>query len=170
MNPNCTLLVPSFQQTKPLLSVLLQFNLWTRILWTHGQVEAKINFTVIRPEETAIGNLVFNNAPLATNIIQEPQQVQHTPPSPAVTFGMQAQLNAPKRAPQLSQATMQFVGLQLDDQIIRRSGTPGQLNLVSYRRSPQLNKPANDPLIFSQPQALINATAVPTPVHDPIAL
>ena len=99
---------------------------------THGQVEANINLPVHEPQEPSSSrNNVTNEAHNANNIMQEQQQPQYTPPSPPINFGMPTQLNAPNTARQLSQATMQFDGLQLDHQFPRRSSMPGQLNLVS---------------------------------------
>ena len=75
---------------------------------------------------------------------------------------MPTQLNAPNTARQLSQATMHFDGLQLD-QFPRRSSMPEQLFLVSPTHSPPLNALANAPLALNPPQAHIN---VPAP-HPP---
>ena len=126
---------------------------------THGQVEANINLSVHEPQEPTSRTNVTNDAHNANNIMQEQQQPQYTCPSPPVNFGMPTQLNAPNTAPQLSQATMHFDGLQLDHQFPRRSSMPGQLNLVSPPRSPLLNTLVNAPLALNPQQAHINVPA-----------
>ena len=136
----------------------------------HGQVEANINLTAKRPEETSNGNLVIHSAPLENNIIQEQQQPQHTHPSPPIKFGMAAQLKAPNTARRLFQAAIRFDGLQFDDQLMRRSSMRGQLNLVSPSQSPPLIARAKDPLIPNQSQAHMYAPAILPPMFDPIAL
>ena len=118
---------------------------------THGQVEANINLPVHDLQEPSSRTNV-NNAHNANNIMQEQQQPQHTPPTPPKNFGMPTQLNAPNTARQLSKATMNFDGLQLDHQFPRRSSIPEKLNLVSARHSPPLN-------------ALVNAPLGPIPQH-----
>ena len=162
-NRVCTFLVPSPNPTKQLSNDLLQLNFQTHTLNTHGQVEAIINLPVHEPQEPGSRNNVTNDAHVANNIMQEQQQLQYTPPSTPVNFGMQTQLNAPNTARQLSQATMHFDGLQLDHQFPRRSSMPGQLNLVSPQRSPPLNTLVNAPLALNPQQAHIN---VPAP-HPP---
>ena len=69
---------------------------------------------------------------------------------------MPAQLNAPNYARQLSQPTMCFDGLEVDDQMVHGSSRPKQLNLVSPPHSTPLNALANDPLNLNQPEAQIN--------------
>ena len=69
---------------------------------------------------------------------------------------MPAHLNALNYARQLSQTTMPFDGLEVDNQIVHRSSRPKQLNLVSPPHSPPLNALANDPLNLNQPEAHIN--------------
>ena len=125
---------------------------------THGQVEANINLPDLELQETNSRNNVINDAHNANNILQEQQQLQYTPPSPPIIFGMPTQLNAPNTARQLSQATMHFDGLQLDQFPLRLS-MPGQLNLVSPPRSPPLNALANAPVAPNPPQAHINVPA-----------
>ena len=77
--------------------------------------------------------------------------------------------NAQKTARQLSQATMHFEGLQFDDQLVRTSKMPIQLNLVSPPRLTPLNAIANDPLILKQPHSHINAPNVSPQVLNSIA-
>ena len=79
---------------------------------THGQVEANINLPVHEPQEPSSRTNVTNDAHDANNIMQEQRQPHYTPPSPPINFGMPTQLNAPNTARQLSQATMNFDGLQ----------------------------------------------------------
>ena len=79
---------------------------------------------------------------------------------------MLAQLSAPNTARQLSQATMRFDGLLLDDPLVRSSSMPGQLNLVSPPCS-LLNALTNDPLILNQSEAHINAPAIAFPSLPP---
>ena len=88
---------------------------------TNGQVEANINLPVHEPREPSSRTNVTNDAHKANNIMQEQQQPQFTPPSPPTNFGMPTQLNTPNAARQLSQATMHFDGLQLDQKFPRRS-------------------------------------------------
>ena len=85
-----------------------------------------MNFPVREPQELSSRTKVTNNVHVANNIMQEQQQPQYTPPQPPKNFGMPDQLIAPNAARQLSQATMQFDGLQLDHQFPRRSSMPGQ--------------------------------------------
>ena len=79
-------------------------------LKTHKKDEANIKLTFKRPEENGTRNLVFTNASHATNINQEQQHPQYTPPSPSIIFGMQAQLNDSNTTRQLSRITMHFDG------------------------------------------------------------
>ena len=58
--------------------------------------------------------------------MQEQQQSQYTSLSPPINFGMSTQLNAPNTARQLSEATMHFDRLQLDNKFPRWSSMPGQ--------------------------------------------
>ena len=134
---------------------------------THGQVEANINLPVHEPQEPISRNNVTNNAH-AANIMQEQRQPQYTPPSPPINFGMPTQLNAPNTARQLSQATMNVDGLQLDHHFPRRSSMPGQLKLVSLPHSPPFNTIVNAPLAPNPPQAHINVPAPPSPVLNPV--
>ena len=134
---------------------------------THGQVETNINLPVHEPQEPSSRTNVTNDAHVANNIMQEQRQPQFTPPSPPINFGMSTQLNAPKTARQLSQATMNFNGLQLDHQFPRRSSMPGQLNLVSPPHSPPLNEIVNAPLAPNPPQAHINVPAPHPPFQTP---
>ena len=134
---------------------------------THGQVETNINFPVREPQEPSSRTNVTNDAHVANNIMQEQRQPQFTPPSPPINFGMSIQLNAPNTARQLSQATMNFNGLQLDHQFPRRSSMPGQLNLVNPPHSPPLNEIVNAPLALNPPQARINVPAPHPPFQTP---
>ena len=88
---------------------------------TNGQVEANINLLVHEPREPSSRSNVTNDAHNANNIMQEQQQPQFKPPSPPINFGMPTQLKTPNTARQLSQETMHFDGLQLDQQFPRRS-------------------------------------------------
>ena len=126
---------------------------------THGQVEANINLPAHKPQDPSIRTKISNDSHLANNIMQEQRQPQYKPPSPPINFGMPTQLIAPNTARQLSQATVHFGGLQLDNQFPRRSSMPGQLNLVSPRRSPPLNTLINAPLAVNPQQAHINVPA-----------
>ena len=137
---------------------------------THGQVEANINLPVHEPQEPSSRTNVTNDAYVANNIMQEQQQPQYTPPSPPVNFGMPTQLNASNTARQLSQATMRFDGLKLDNQFPRRSNMPGQLNLVSPPRSPPLNTLFNAQLALNPQQAHMNVPAPSSPVLNPAPL
>ena len=104
-NRVCTFLVPSPNPTKQ-LSDVLQLNFQT---YTRSSIhKANINLHVHEPQELSSRNNVTNDANKANNIMQEQQQPEYTPPSPPISFGMPAQLNAPNTARQLPQATMQF--------------------------------------------------------------
>ena len=77
------------------------------------------------------------------------QQPQYTFPSLSINLDMSTQLNNPNADRVQSQATMPFNGLQLDDQIVRKSNMSGWLIEVSPYSSPPLNGLANDPLLLS---------------------
>ena len=135
---------------------------------TQGQFEANINLPVHEPQEPSSRNNVTNDANNTNNMMQEQQQPQYKPPSPPIKlFGMPTQINAPNTARQLSQATMHFYGLQLENQFPRRSRMPGQLNLVSPSRSPPLNALSNAPVATNPPQAHINVSAHHPPSQNP---
>ena len=86
----------------------------------------------------------------------------------------QTQLKAPYTAQQLSQAAMNFDGLQLDHQFPCRSRMPEQLNFISLPRSPSLNAHASAPLASNVPLAHINVPTLsslvlsPKPPHFPL--
>ena len=60
---------------------------------------------------------------------------------------------------------MHFDGLQLDDQLVRRTSMPGQLKLVGPPYSQPFNALGNDQLILNQPKA----PAIPALVINPIS-
>ena len=101
---------------------------------THGQVEANINLPVHERQEPSSKNNATNDAHNANNIMQEQQQLQYTPPSPPINFGMPTQLNAPNTARQLSQATMHFDELELDHQFPRRLSMPSAFTTFKCNR------------------------------------
>ena len=80
-----------------------------------------------------------------------------------------AQLYAPNTARQFSQAIMPLNGLQLDDQLVRRSSMLGQLNLVCLPHYQKSNALANGQLIPFQPQEHINAPTIRPSVSNTIA-
>ena len=100
----------------------------------HSQVEANINLPVHEPQKPRRRTNVTNNAHIPNNIMREQQEPQYRLSLPRIIFDMPTQLGAPKTARQLSQATMQFDGLQLDNQFPHGSSMPGQMNLVSPPR------------------------------------
>ena len=88
--------------------------------------------------------------------------LKYTTPKTSPALDMLPQLNAPKPARQLSQATLNFDGLQLDVSFARWLGMLKQLSFIS----PQDNALANAPLankVPNPPPPQINATAVPSP-------
>ena len=80
---------------------------------------------------------------------------------------MPAQQNASNTARHLSQATTHFDGSQLDHHFPRRSGMPGQLNLVNPPHSLPLNALANVPPASNPSQIHINLPALPSPFFKP---
>ena len=72
-------------------------------------------------------------------------------------------IKLPNTARQLSQGTMHFECLQLDDQLVSSSSMPGQLKLKTGWPSSftTIKCTANDLLFFSQPQARMKTPAVP---------
>ena len=126
-----------------------------------------------RPELNTHGHVTTNSvdstAPLEINNNQEQVRPQCRPPSPAAkTFGRPPQLNAPNTFLQLSQATMQFDGLQLGYFL---TGQDCRVSWISPTHLPPVNALANDPVETNAPnppQAQTNAPAVPAPVLNPL--